>query len=258
MRNGQGDAPEGMAGPSIYATALLGRMQTPRQLLSADERRRLASLASIQRVEAGAYLFHQDDPATAVYNISSGVAKSVALLEDGRRAVLAFFFSHDWAGLFAGSRYTHSAQAVTALRVYSLPVVPLERLLRRDPSLQSHFLCKLSHELRAAQLRTIMLGKFNAIQRVSLFLDFLDRHPDLHEHANEQVTIPMDRSDIADYVGLRVESVSRVLQNMHRDRVIDVDGRHRFRIIDRGAFKLTMSCTAAAIDRGLADPGGIT
>lgn len=254
MESSPSSAPDGGVGPSIFATTLHGTTRAPRQLLSADERRRLASLASIQRYEAGAYLFHQDDPATAVYNIISGVAKSVTLLEDGRHAVLAFFFHHDLVGMFEGSRYAQSTQAVTPLTAYRLPADALEQLLRRDPNLQLHFLCKLSHELRVAQRQAIMLGKFNAVQRVSLFLDFLDRHPELHERENEQVTIPMDRADIADYVGLRIESVSRVLQKLHRDRVIHVDGRHRFRIIDRDAFNQAMGGAVAEMDRGFADP----
>jgi CRP/FNR family transcriptional regulator len=236
MKSKQSRAPNGAFGPSIYVMHQHGGTRSPQQLLSPDERRRLALLASIQHFEAGEFLFHEGDPATTVYNIISGVAKSVALLEDGRQVVVAFFLNHDLLGMFEERRYAQSAQAITPLTVYSMPIDALEGLLRRDPDLQLHFLCKLSHELRAAQRQAIMLGKFSAVQRVALLLDFLDRHPQMHEYDNEQIMIPMDRADIADYVGLRIESVSRVLQKLHRDRVIHVDGRHRFRILDRDAF----------------------
>ncbi len=258
MESNQSRAPSDAFGPSIYITQQQGTTRSAQQLLSPDERRRLALLASIQHFEAGDFLFHEGDPATTVYNIISGVAKSVALLEDGRQAVVAFFLNHDLLGMFEAQRYAQSAQAITPLTVYSLPIDALERLLRRDPNLQLHFLCKLSHELRAAQRQAIVLGKFSAIQRVALFLDFLDRHPQMHERDNEQVTIPMDRADIADYVGLRIESVSRVLQKLHRDRVIHVDGRHRFRILDRNAFNRAMGSPVTAPESIEASQSAIT
>ncbi|MGC9269255.1 Crp/Fnr family transcriptional regulator [Acidiphilium sp.] len=238
-------------GPSIYAIPLSGSSTMPRQLLTVDERRKLALIASIRRFSPGEFLFHEGEPATVIFNIIAGVAKSVSSLEDGRQAVVAFFFSHDLVGMFEASRYAQSTQAVTALTAYCLPIDALERMLRHDPNLQLHFLCKVSHELRAAQHQAIALGRYGALQKIGLFLDFLDRHPDMHTDDDDRITIPMDRADIADHVGLTIESVSRMLQQLHRTGVIQLDGRHRFRIINRCALNRLISgamATDATLD----------
>lgn len=220
-------------GPAIRAIPLRGGDRSAHQLLSASERRELALIASIRHVDAGTRLFDAGAPAQAIFNIVSGVAKVSEVLADGSQATVAFFFAHDLFGMFENDRYTYTGMAVTALTAYCLPVDALERLLRREPALQLHFLCKLSHELRAAQRQAIALGRYDALQKMALFLDFLDRHPEMHADSTGLVTIPMIRADIADYVGLATESVSRTLHRLQREGIIELVTAQRFRIHDR-------------------------
>lgn len=242
----QGNDGDAGLGPSIYAIPLSGTSTMPRQLLSIEERRKLALIASIRHFDIGQILFREGDPATEVFNIISGVVKTVVTLEDGRQTALAFFFSHDLVGMFEAGRYSDTAEAVSPVTTYSLPVATLERLLRNDPNLQLHFLCKISHELRAAQRQAIALGRYGAMQKIALFLDFLDRHPEMHKAGDNRITIPMDRADIADYVGLTVESVSRMLQKLHRGGIIQLEERHVFCINDRPAFDRLIGGAMAA------------
>ncbi|HQT72430.1 MAG: hypothetical protein B7Z59_00365 [Acidiphilium sp. 37-67-22] len=220
-------------GPAIQAIPLRGGDGETHQLLSPSERRELALIASIRHIDAGARLFDAGGRATAIFNIVSGVARVSEVLADGSQATVAFFFANDLLGIFESDHYTYTGTAVTALTVYCLPVDALERLLRRDPSLQLHFLCKLSHELRAAQRQAVALGRYDASQKVALFLDFLAGHPEMHADCKELVTIPMTRADIADYVGLSTESVSRTLQRLRRKGIIELVTSQQFRIRDR-------------------------
>lgn len=221
------------AGPAIRAIPMRGGAGAAHQLLSAAERRELALIATIRHVEAGARLFEAGTTAHAIFNIVSGVAKVSEVLADGSQATVAFFFADDLLGMFENGRYAYTATAVTPLTVYCLPTDVLERLLRREPSLQLHFLCKLSHELRAEQRQAIALGRFGAAQKLALFLDFLSRHPQMHTGRSGLISIPMTRADIADYVGLATESVSRTLHRLQHEGIIELVSPQQFRIRDR-------------------------
>lgn len=228
---------EAAGSPAIRAIPMRDGDGEAHQLLSAAERDELAQIASIRHVDAGARLFDTGAPARAIFNIISGVAKVSEILADGSQATVAFFFAQDLLGMFEHDRYVYTATAVTPLTVYCLPTDALERLLRREPSLELHFLCKLSHELRAEQRLAIALGRYGATRKLALFLDFLNRHPEMHTGRTELITIPMTRADIADYVGLATESVSRALHGLQREGIIELATPQKFRIRDQARLE---------------------
>lgn len=243
-------------GPRIQAVPLKGGGGQAHQLLSAEEQRELALIASIKHLEPGETLFEAGTRAQAIFNLISGVAKVCEGLADGSQATVAFFFAHDLMGMFENDRYTYTAVALTPVTVYRLPIDGLERVLRRDPNLQMHFLCKISHELRAAQRQAIALGRYDAMQKLALFLDFLDRHPQMHADRPGFVTIPMTRADIADYVGLATESVSRTLHRLQKAKIIDLPSAQLFRIRDRAALERLLSGDHEGEWRVARDGGG--
>ncbi|MDE8349640.1 MAG: Crp/Fnr family transcriptional regulator [Acidocella sp.] len=234
-----------VGGPTIQAIPLRGGDGEAHQLLSASERRELALIANIRHIDAGTRLFDAGTRVQVIFNIVSGVVKISDILADGSQATVAFHFAHDLCGMFESDYYIHTGTAVTALTVYCLPIDALERLLRREPSLQLHFLCKLSHELRLAQRQAIALGRYNAMQKLALFLDFLARHPEMHADPTGLVNIPMTRADIADYVGLALESVSRTLHRLHREGIIELVTSQRFRIRDRERLECLLTGESA-------------
>ena len=238
-------------GPAIYAIPLCGGMRAPRQLLSFKERRKLSHISSTRRFDAGAFLFQETEQATEIFNIVSGVVKTTTTLADGRQSTAAFFFNHDLLGMFEAGYYSHTAEALTSVTAYSFPIDALELLLRNDPDLQFHFFSKVLDELRVAQRQALVLGRFGAAQRIALFLDLLDRHSEMHRSGGPSISIPMDRADIADYVGLTVESVSRTLQRLHRAGIIHLDGRHAFEIRDRVALDRLIGGVVTADDQML-------
>jgi CRP/FNR family transcriptional regulator len=225
------------AGPDIKSVPLTAGRDGPRaSMLSAEDRRQLALIATVVHVRPGIALYRQGTAADAVYNLVHGVAKTT--LRHGRAApiVTAFLFPNDLLGLSEGGRYLSSAVAVTAVTAYRMPTEALERLLRRNAELEYRFLCKVCHELREAQRHAIVLGRKLAVARIALFLLMLE-HRQRAGGANGEILVAMTRSDIADYVGLSAEAVSRAFGMLTRDGVIVARDRHHVRIADRTRFE---------------------
>jgi len=120
-----------------------------RQLLSEEERARLAVLASIVRFNKGEEIYRKGQRADAIFNIITGVVKTYQTAPDGSEHIAGFLFPDDMFGLAEEGRYTNSAKAITPLAVYRFPVSALRSRLARDADLEFHVICKLIHELRA-------------------------------------------------------------------------------------------------------------
>src|ERR1700730_9473023 len=119
-----------------------------RQLLSDEERARLAVIASIVRFHKGEELYREGQRADAVFNIISGVVKAYKTAPDGSEHIAAFLFPDDLFGLSEEGRYTNSTEAITPVTAYRLPVSALRSRLSKDAGLEFYVICKLCHELR--------------------------------------------------------------------------------------------------------------
>lgn len=224
-------------GPDIKAVPLsVGPDGARVSLLSADERRQLALIASVVHIKPGYALYRQGDPAAAVYNLIHGVVKTTRRPGRAKQIVTAFLFPYDLVGLTEAGRYVNSAIAITPATAYRMPVDALERLLRRNAELEYHFLCKVCHELREEQRHAITVGRKSAASRIAMFLHMLE-HRQPSELLDGEIPVPMSRSDIADYIALSLEAVSRTFRALQRDGIIDSRDRHRVRILDRARFE---------------------
>jgi CRP/FNR family transcriptional regulator len=172
--------------PSIWAIPF-GRSARGEvvELLTPPEQRQLAGIATLMRTARGAVMCEEGEPAEHVYNLIDGVVESYRLLRNGERQVLAFLFAHDLFGLSENGYYVASVRAVTPTLAYRIPIAPLRMLLQHDPTLEFHLICKLCHELRAAQHHMMALWHKDAANRLALFLVVFARqmHP---EHATPQ------------------------------------------------------------------------
>lgn len=200
--------------------------------LTADQRQRLAKIASAVSFKRGQLLYRQGEAATAVYNIVHGVVSVYRVLPSGRRRVLAFLFSEDLVGLAVKGRYVNTARAVTAVSGYRLPMRALDALLRRDASLHYPFFCKVSHELREAQYLAIVLARRDAVGKVGSFLHRLGQEPTATRAGNGRIFIPMSRTDIAAHLGLTLESVSRAFADLERRRIVHFTDAKHVRVLD--------------------------
>lgn len=221
-------------GPSIAAVALWGTSSGKRrQLLTDEERGRLAAIASIVRLKKGEDIYREGDRADAVFAIIGGVVKTYKTLPDRTKRISAFLFADDLFGLAEEGKYLNSAGAVTAVTAYRLPVPALKSRLEKDADLEFQVICKLCHELREAQRHAFLLARRNALARVAMFLELLERHQAARDESTKELYIPMSRSDVADYAGMSLEAVSRSFRTLAGRGIIAFRNKRSVKIADR-------------------------
>jgi len=199
----------------------------------------LAHLEAVRRdvrLEAQETLFYEGDPANYLFNVTEGTIKAFKLLADGRRQITGFLFAGDFIGLALHNRYTYSAEAVTQATLCRFPRRGLEKLLDEYPSFEKRLLQSASNELAAAQDQMLLLGRKTAKERIATFLLSLSERAGRRGEPSEIVALPMSRSDIGDFLGLTVETVSRTFTRLKKLDVIGLEGSHNVAIIDRPAL----------------------
>ncbi len=163
-----------------------------------------------QDIEAGKTFLNEGDPATHLFTVSKGMVKLFRLMSDGRRAVTGFLFPGDLFGFSDADKYNYSAEAVTLVSLCRFPRRQLERMYADFPGLESQLLKLVTRELAAAQNQMVLLGRKTAHERVASFLLALSRRQGRSGRNAGWIELPMTRTDIADYLGLTTETVSRV------------------------------------------------
>lgn len=202
---------------------------------------RLDHAALAITVAADGELFDQDAPVRHGYHMTSGCLRTVRLMEDGRRLIDRFLLPGDLLGFAAGTHHDVSAQAVTPTTLRRTPIQAIINLAEHDTVFARFLWHVAAVELRAAHDHALLLGRQTAIERVANFLrDMAARLPNV---AAGRFSLPMGRADIADHLGLTVETVSRTLTQLRCQGVIAVElGRISIR---EGA---TLAALAGAAD----------
>src|SRR6185503_366507 len=207
------------------------------ELLTDQQRRHLAEIATVRFVPPRTTLFHAGDQAESVFIVSRGVMKAYRELRNGKQRVMAFLFPSDVLGLAEGGRYVNNAQALTPATLYGIRMDTLKDSFRRDFALQFHFLCKVTHELRESQRQTIGIARRDASGKLATFLEMLQRNSSLREEAEEappgSIWLPMSRADIASYLGLTQETLSRAAARLKRHGIVKFPDRRHVQITDR-------------------------
>lgn len=189
---------------------------------------RLAGAATRQHVAAGDAIFDEGEAADRVVTITSGTAKVFKLLPDGRRQITGFLFPGDFAGLALEGAYVYSAEAVSEVNLCRFERRQLRGLLDRFPRMEQHLLRMTVNELSAAQDQMMLLGRKTAPEKIASFLLMLSNRVGREKSWN--VEIPMTRTDIADYLGLTTETVSRAFTQLRKAGCI--------KLADRGTVQL--------------------
>jgi len=167
-------------------------------------------------------VFAQEEMTTSFYNLLDGVMRLYKLLPDGRRQIVGFALPGDFLGMTATTRHSFSADAIGAVAICRFSRASFARFVADKP----HLLCRINElavrALSQAQDHMVLLGRRSAEEKVATFLigwrDRLTRHSDLAK----TVPLPMSRQDIADYLGLTIETVSRTFTKLERDGVIEI------------------------------------
>ena len=205
--------------------------------LEAEELRRLAEILTNMKVETAHTLFSEGDRADMLFNVTSGTMKLYKLLPDGRRQITGFLLPGDFLGLSVNDTYAYSAEAVTAATLCRFPRRRLEALLEEYPKMQRRLFAMASNELAAAQDQMLLLGRKNAKERIASFLLLLSQRAVRRGFKDNPVHVPMSRSDIADYLGLTTETVSRTFTQLKTSNVIALLEGGKVRINDRDGLQ---------------------
>lgn len=188
-------------------------------------------------VPARTVLFTEGDAAESVFIVSKGVMKAYRELRSGKQRVVAFLFPSDVLGLAEGGRYVNTARALTAVTLYSIRVDVLKNSFRHDFALQFHFLCKITHELRESQRQAIGIARRDASGKLATFIEMLQRNSWMREGTvSSAIWIPMSRADIASYLGLTQETLSRAAARLTRRGIVKFPDRRHVQITDRGGL----------------------
>lgn len=183
-----------------------------------------------QAVAAGKAVFIEGDPAENFYEVLSGTVRLHKLLPDGRRQITGFLTAGHLLGLSHANAYVYSAEAVGPVTVLCYPRARLDRLMDEVPGLARRLLAAASDELRQAQDQMLLLGRKTAPEKMASFLVTLAA---LKGEDADELDLPMSRNDIADYLGLTMETVSRTLAKLKRERLIALPTHTRVELLDR-------------------------
>ncbi len=174
-------------------------------------------------LEAKEHLFCEGDAATHVYRVMVGHICIYRMMPDGRRQVVDVAYPGDIIGLGALGDHTDSAQAMERTVVRAMPVAVLRELAQTDTRLGLKLYEALSRELLAARELLFTVSQRTAVERVAAFLQALSRRAERRGEAADEIVLPMTRMDIADFLGLTIETVSRTLTKLRHDGVIDLE-----------------------------------
>jgi CRP/FNR family transcriptional regulator len=175
----------------------------------------------------GEYLYRMGDPLQVIYAIRSGTFKSSELLSDGRIQLTGFHLPGELLGVDAIGTETHpcNAEALDDAEVCEIPYTKLEELARVIPGLQHQFLRIMSNEIAREQGMLMMIGKMTAEERLATCLLNFSRRQEALGYSPTRLRLPMSRQDIGDYLGLALETVSRLFSRFQEDGHITVHGK---------------------------------
>ncbi|MDU8912452.1 helix-turn-helix domain-containing protein [Aestuariicoccus sp. MJ-SS9] len=175
--------------------------------------------------KAGAYLYFEGDAVERLYEVKSGVLRLTRLLEDGRRQVISFGYPGDIVGFPASGLHHTDCDVLVDARLQPYSRAALESGAN-DPQLHQDLLEAALREISAMQDHFLMLGRKSAAEKVASFLSVLAERVGDDMGNYRKISLPMSRADIADFLGLTTETVSRSLTQLRKAKVIAIENIH--------------------------------
>jgi len=215
-----------MLATSFAATSDLGVHALTDERMPLYERDALAERlahGTVRSLKTKEHLFCEGDVANHVYRVEVGHICIYRMMPDGRRQVVDFAYPGDIIGLGALGDHADSAQAMEATIVRAMPLATLRELAQADSRLGMKLYEALSRELMAARELLFTVSQRTAAERIAAFLLALSRRAERRGENPHEFVLPMTRMDIADFLGLTIETVSRTLTKLRHDHVIDLE-----------------------------------
>lgn len=178
-------------------------------------------------IQKNEHIYRQDDNFYSVYAVRSGAIKAYHITDDGSEQVTGFYLPGEIFGMdgIAMNRHTSSARALETSSVCEIPFQSLGELSQKIPNLQRHFFQLMGQEIAQDQVLLTLLSKNTAEQRIATLLLSISARNRRRGLSSSQYRLPMSRTDIGNYLGLTVETVSRVLSRLHKQELIRVDNK---------------------------------
>lgn len=175
----------------------------------------------------GAEIYGEKEPAEYVYQVKSGAVRSYKLLSDGRRQIGAFHLVGDIFGLENGKEHRFTTEAIVDTTVRLVKRQSLEMVADNDLVVARNLLSMTTSNLQHAEDHMLLLGRKTSLERVAAFLIEMDKRLT----AAGVMALPMSRRDIADYLGLTLETVSRALSRLHELGILGFVGNTQRQIV---------------------------
>ncbi|MDH2435106.1 fumarate/nitrate reduction transcriptional regulator Fnr [Pokkaliibacter sp. MBI-7] len=202
--------------------------------LSFTEMDRLDGIIDKSRpLKKGEHLFRQGDNFSSVFAVRAGAIKTYTVTDEGEEQITGFYLPSELLGLSGihESQYPVSAKVLETTTVCEIPFEKLDTLSGQLPELRKNLLRTMSKEIREEQQMMLLLSKKNADERVGTFLVRLSQRFKLRGFSATHFRLPMSRNEIGNYLGLAVETVSRIFTRFQKNELIAVEGKD-IRVID--------------------------
>ena len=192
-------------------------------------------------VGATTLLFREGDAADTLYEVVTGVFRATKVFADGRRQIVAFAYPGDIIGFGHGEEYRFDCDALTPARVRATHRADLVHALRARPELGEKLLAMAGGEIATMQELSMLLCRKSAMERIAGFLLSLANRTRKAEN-DSRIALPMCRADIADHLGLTIETVSRNMTKLRTRGIIDLPNRGSFVIRDLRRLRELAEC----------------
>lgn len=230
-RGGQGDCVQRRR---LHGTCggCLVRELAPCSAIPPEETHALEELGGQVRLAPGGVLAREGDPRREVHTVTAGMMRRTRLLPDGRRFVHAFVLPGDFIGFSSADRYRHTIEAVTDSSLCSFSVDSVRSLCERYPDLEASLLAQACGELDAAGSSLMALARMSPVERLAAFLVDLSARQHRRGGARHHADLPMTRADIADHLGLTIETVSRSFSRLKQEGALYFEHPHHIELRD--------------------------
>ncbi|MGJ3262254.1 MAG: helix-turn-helix domain-containing protein [Salinarimonas sp.] len=207
-----------------------------------------------ERLPSGRAFAREGEAAADVFLVEAGIGRIQRILRDGRRAIGAFLFPGDVFGLALEETYAFTGEAVQPLVLRRVPRARLYERAAADRVLQHGIVARLRDELAIAQARALVSLHHSAAERLAGFVVALAARQGIALRPDAVVPVPMPRADVADHLGVTVETVCRTLAKLREEGVMRLDGSARVVVLDPEALRRRAGCVPSVSSQRRARP----
>ncbi len=205
----------------------LGELCLPRSLDKTDLKRLDNLFEDRKLLHSGEIVFRQGDDSNHIYAVRSGLLKTFTIAKDGTEQVLGFHLPGELVGFDGMDNHSYDCTAIAldTTSICDLQMRELKDLCLKIPSLQNQLLSLISGEFRKDHSMLLLLAKRNSVQKIATFLLDLYSRYKTAGYSGDELRLIMTRAEIANYLGMAVETVSRIFAVLQRKNIICIDGR---------------------------------